>query len=298
DLLEHDLPLGLELVQARVPDHVAHHVEGALEVAIEHARVKRGGLLVCAGVDLRAHGVEDLVDLLGLVARGTAEQHVLEQMRDPRLLRPLGRRTGRDPEAERHRAHAGDALGHDPDARLKRGDAVLARRAQSRSRLWRGRPEPRVPPPEPYPRDWPPSRRRPRSARSRPLLEESRPPPSRGARGPAPVPTPTSSSTDLPATSGSWARRRPMRPRSRSTSTTRTVTSSPRLSTSSTLSTRWPGDTLEMCSSPSVPLASSMKAPKVVVFTTLPTYSSPTSTSFSIIRTRSTSASPSSPLAE
>ena len=89
-----------------------------------------------------------------------------------------------------------------------------------------------------------------------------------------------------------------MRPRSRSTSTTRTVTSSPLLSTSSTLSTRSPGATLEMCSSPSVPLASSMKAPKVVVFTTLPTYSSPTSTSFSIIRTRSTSASASSPLAE
>ena len=39
-----------------------------------------------------------------------------------------------------------------------------------------------------------------------------------------------------------------------------------------------------MCSSPSVPLASSMKAPKVVVLTTLPTYSSPTSTSFIIIR--------------
>ena len=32
-----------------------------------------------------------------------------------------------------------------------------------------------------------------------------------------------------------------------------------------------------MCSSPSVPLASSMKAPKVVVLTTLPVYVSPTS---------------------
>ena len=89
-----------------------------------------------------------------------------------------------------------------------------------------------------------------------------------------------------------------MRPRSRSTSTTRTLTSSPLLSTSSTLSTRSPGETFEMCSSPSVPLASSMKAPKVVVLTTLPTYSSPTSTSLSIMRTRSTSASASSPLAE
>ena len=39
-----------------------------------------------------------------------------------------------------------------------------------------------------------------------------------------------------------------------------------------------------MCSRPSVPFASSTKAPKVVVLTTLPTYSSPTSTSFIIIR--------------
>ena len=89
-----------------------------------------------------------------------------------------------------------------------------------------------------------------------------------------------------------------MRPRSRSTSTTRTLISSPLFSTSSTDSTRWPGETLEMCSRPSVPLASSTKAPKVVVLTTLPAYSSPTSTSFIITRTRSTSASPRSPLAE
>ena len=89
-----------------------------------------------------------------------------------------------------------------------------------------------------------------------------------------------------------------MRPRSRSTSTTRTVISSPLLSTSSTVSTRLPGETFEMCSSPSVPLESSMKAPKVVVLTTLPWYSSPTSTSFIIVRIRSTRASASSPLAE
>ena len=78
-----------------------------------------------------------------------------------------------------------------------------------------------------------------------------------------------SSSLVLPAMSGSSARRRPMRPRSLSTSTTRTEISSPLLSTSSTVPTRLPGDTLEMCSRPSVPLASSTKAPNVVVLTTL-----------------------------
>ena len=90
-----------------------------------------------------------------------------------------------------------------------------------------------------------------------------------------------------------------MRPRSRSTSTTRTWISSPLLRTSSTVSTRSPGVTLEMCSRPSVPLASSMNAPNVVVLTTLAAgNSSPTATSLVIDRMRSASASPSVPLAE
>ena len=46
-----------------------------------------------------------------------------------------------------------------------------------------------------------------------------------------------------------------------------------------------------------MPLASSTKAPKVVVFTTLPVNSSPTSTSLVIWRMRSTRASPWSPVA-
>ena len=88
-----------------------------------------------------------------------------------------------------------------------------------------------------------------------------------------------------------------MRPRSRSTSTTRTEISSPLLRTSSTVPTRWPGETLEMCSRPSVPLASSTKAPNVVVLTTFaPGNSSPTSTSLVIERMRSASASPWAPV--
>ena len=53
DLLQHDLALGLELAEARLPDHLAHDREGVLEVPVEHARVERGRLLVGAGVDLR-----------------------------------------------------------------------------------------------------------------------------------------------------------------------------------------------------------------------------------------------------
>ena len=69
--------------------------------------------------------------------------------------------------------------------------------------------------------------------------------------------------------------------------------SSPLLSTSSTVATRWPGETFEMCSRPSVPLASSTNAPNVVVLTTFAVgNSSPTSTSLVIERIRSTRASP------
>ena len=49
--------------------------------------------------------------------------------------------------------------------------------------------------------------------------------------------------------------------------------------TSSMWPTR-PGPTFETCRSPSVPFFSSTKAPKSVVFTTLPVYVSPTSGSF------------------
>ena len=47
-----------------------------------------------------------------------------------------------------------------------------------------------------------------------------------------------------------------------------------------------------------MPLASSTKAPNVVVLTTLPVNASPISTSLVIVRMRSASFSPSSPLAE
>ena len=88
-----------------------------------------------------------------------------------------------------------------------------------------------------------------------------------------------------------------MRPRSLSTSTTRTAISSPLLRTSSTVATRWPGETLEMCSRPSVPLASSTNAPNVVVLTTFAVAnSSPTATSLVIDRIRSTRASPCAPV--
>ena len=74
-----------------------------------------------------------------------------------------------------------------------------------------------------------------------------------------------------------------MRPRSLSTSTTRDLELvAPVEDVLDRRRRRWPGEMFEMCSRPSVPLASSTKAPKVVVLTTLPVNSSPTSTSLVI----------------
>ena len=82
DLLEDDLALVVEVVlrEARPPDHVGHHVQRPLEVHVEHARVDRRRLLAGPRVELRAHAVEDLVDLHRLEARRPAEQHVLDQV--------------------------------------------------------------------------------------------------------------------------------------------------------------------------------------------------------------------------
>ena len=80
DLLEDDLALGLDVGERGPEDHVGHHVEGVVEVLVEHPRVDRRGLLAGAGVELGTHAVEDLVDLQRLVLGRALEQQVLEQV--------------------------------------------------------------------------------------------------------------------------------------------------------------------------------------------------------------------------
>ena len=91
DLLEHDLALGVDVAERRPPDHVGHHVERARQVRVEHPRVDGGRLLVGAGVELGAPAVEQPVDLDRRVAVGALEQQVLEEVRQPGLLRPSRR---------------------------------------------------------------------------------------------------------------------------------------------------------------------------------------------------------------
>ena len=129
DLLEDDLPLRVDVGERRREDHVGHHVQRVLEVAVGdagvHDRVLAGG----GRVQLAAHLVEDLGDLLGLVRARALEEQVLDEVRDARLRVGLVARAGADPEPERHRADAVDPLGDQALAGVElREDVFLHRR--------------------------------------------------------------------------------------------------------------------------------------------------------------------------
>ena len=87
DLLEHDLALGVEVVEERREDHVAHHVERGLDVMLRDAAVDDGVLARGGGVQLAAHLVEDLGDLERAVAARALEEQVLDEVRDAGLAR-------------------------------------------------------------------------------------------------------------------------------------------------------------------------------------------------------------------
>ena len=63
DLLEHDLALGVELVEERREDHLAHHVQRGLELVVGDAREDERVLARGRGVQLAPEAVEDLGDL-------------------------------------------------------------------------------------------------------------------------------------------------------------------------------------------------------------------------------------------
>ena len=128
DLLEHDLALGVDVGERRCEDHVRHHVEGTLEMAVGDARVHDRRLARRGCVQLAAHLVEDLGDLLGRVRARALEEQVLDEVRHAGLRVGLVPRARSDPEPERHRAHVIEALGDQPLARVELGDHVLLHR--------------------------------------------------------------------------------------------------------------------------------------------------------------------------
>ena len=113
DLLEHDLPLGVDLVlgQRRPEQHLGEEPEGILGVLVEEPGVKMGGLLAGGRVRGGAHAVEELRDLDRRVTLRALEQQVLEEVGDPGLLGCLVAGASADPEPEGDRAHRGHLLG-------------------------------------------------------------------------------------------------------------------------------------------------------------------------------------------
>jgi hypothetical protein len=132
DLLEHDLALAVDVFEGGCEHHVRHRVERALDMGVGHARVDDGRLARGRGVQLAAHRVEELGDLLRAVPLRALEEQVLDEVRDPGARPRLVARPGADPEPQRDRPHpaqrlAGDALaaGQGRDVRLAhRGDGI------------------------------------------------------------------------------------------------------------------------------------------------------------------------------
>ena len=131
DLLEHDLALGVDVDERRPEDHVGHDVERPLEPVVGNPRVDDGRLARGGGVQLPTELVEDLGDLLRRVARRALEEQMLDEVRHAGACVGLVTRARADPEAERDRAHARDALRDDALARRELGELVLRHAAGS-----------------------------------------------------------------------------------------------------------------------------------------------------------------------
>ena len=140
DLLEDDLPLGVELGEERRVDHVGHHVDRQLELVVGDARVDDGVLARRGGVQLAAEPVEDRRDVLRRVVARALEEQVLDEVRRAGLRAALVARAGADPEADRDRPDAAHLLRHDTHARVELGEDVpLHRRIVSASGAAPGR---------------------------------------------------------------------------------------------------------------------------------------------------------------
>jgi hypothetical protein len=116
DLLEHHLPLVVELGEPRYEDHIRHHAERLLDVPVGYPAVDDGVLPRGRGVQLGTHRVERLGDLLRVAGARPLEEEVLDEVRDAGTVVALVARAGADPEAERDGADAPDPLRYDPFA--------------------------------------------------------------------------------------------------------------------------------------------------------------------------------------
>ena len=118
DLFEDHLLLALDLVdrKRRVQHQVRQDVEGPRQVLVHHLDVVAGVLLRRERVEVAAHRVELLRDLLRAAPLGALEEHVLDEVGDAALLGVLVTGATSQPHAETHRADMRHGLGDEPDA--------------------------------------------------------------------------------------------------------------------------------------------------------------------------------------
>ncbi|HET9004259.1 MAG TPA: hypothetical protein VFN39_09710 [Gemmatimonadaceae bacterium] len=103
DLLEHDLPLELEILGAdrRPEDDVGDHVRRLVQVLVEDARLEGGVLPRRVGVERPAELLERERDVARRTGRRPLEHHVLEEVRDTHPVARLVDRRRADPGPER-----------------------------------------------------------------------------------------------------------------------------------------------------------------------------------------------------
>ena len=144
DLLHDDVLLAPELlgIERWVGEDVGQHVERERHVGPQNARVIGGGLDRGRRVEVAA----DRLDLFGDLACGTPrrslERHVLEQVRNPMLVRPLVAAARTDPDAQRCGLQMRHRVGHDDKAGRKTRDfdahaAAPSCAARLTERMWR-----------------------------------------------------------------------------------------------------------------------------------------------------------------
>ena len=144
DLLHDDVLLAPELlgIERGIGEDVGKHVERERNIGPQNARVIGGGLDRGRRIEVAADRLDLLGDLARAAARGAFERHVLEQMRDAMLVRPLVAAAGADPYAERGGLQMRHRVGHDDKASGKTRDfdahaAAPSCAARLTERIWR-----------------------------------------------------------------------------------------------------------------------------------------------------------------
>src|SRR5438132_42672 len=86
-------------------EEFVQHIEGDGQVLVEHYAAETDAFLRGKGIKVATDRIHRARDLLGRAGLSAFEYHVLDEMADAVFLRLLLPRAGREPDAQRDRAH-------------------------------------------------------------------------------------------------------------------------------------------------------------------------------------------------